>query len=637
MIFKKIPNPKISASKRDRVFRLSSYIRNPETSDENEKCVYYGTRGGFLTKDRVAQQYEMAELATASARSADPIEHYVLSWREGERPSAAQAEEAVTILLDEMGFNGLYVMYGLHADTQNWHLHIMVNRVDPDTEKVRRVEGGPRQGDVEAGHRAVARIEHAQGWQSERNARYCIGQNGRPTLRIPEDRGQHKPRKVGQAKRDKENRTGTKSVERMAIEHAAPIIRDATSWQELHENLAASGFLYTRKGSGALIEMGEVKVKASSVDRAASLAALEKRLGPFQPRGEQVEVKPRKAEPLVEDFELWGEYSEGAGQRVAARKAAVSALRRRQTRDREQLFARQKRHRDSILRGNWRGHGIALNALRSVIAREHAISRACMVSQHKEERRQLAAEYPRWPSFEEFLGGRERPDLAEMWRHRHGGESALEHTLREAPEPVEDQDTASYRDSEEPGSYGLETSENLRLSSRVVPPRALSNWSLKLRVVIRESTPSDNASATAVRRDWFNLDGELVAHLSGDADEVRVESMDVVVATVLALEHAGRSGWADCWVDGDAEFCAMIAARADLLVPPIPIYDRATGAPLNQAALARNARAFGGDVDCGDPGAADIDAMTSVLDEPVPWDHLDDHDEYDDLSPSPRP
>ena len=45
----------------------------------------------------------MIALSEEAIRSSDPIEHYVLSWREGERPTPQHIEKAVDILMGEFG------------------------------------------------------------------------------------------------------------------------------------------------------------------------------------------------------------------------------------------------------------------------------------------------------------------------------------------------------------------------------------------------------------------------------------------------------------------------------------------------------------------------------------------------------
>lgn len=175
MIVKKVKNPRKSASKAMRVSRLVDYITDPEHENSNEKCLYAGARG-FISDDYEAQKAEMLALSQEAVRSRDTINHYVLSWHEGEQPTPEQVEAAVTIFLDELGLTGHQAMYGLHADTDNIHLHIAVNRVHPDTLKVIK----PNRGfDIEAAHRAIARIEEVQGWQRERNGRYQVLEIGR--------------------------------------------------------------------------------------------------------------------------------------------------------------------------------------------------------------------------------------------------------------------------------------------------------------------------------------------------------------------------------------------------------------------------------------------------------------------------
>ena len=88
--------------------------------------------------------------------------------------------------------------------------------------------------------------------------------------------------KPKQAALDFEHATGEKSAQRIAQERGHSIIKDAQSWPELHEKLAEAGLRFEKKGSGAIIFVGEKAVKASSVDRAFSMGKLCKRLGEFE-------------------------------------------------------------------------------------------------------------------------------------------------------------------------------------------------------------------------------------------------------------------------------------------------------------------------------------------------------------------
>jgi hypothetical protein len=278
VIVKKIPNPKKSVTKSVRITGLGNYIAEPQRENGTEKCIHSEAHN-FLTTDYQAQLSEMIALASET-RSKDPVDHWVLSWHEDEHPTIEQAREAVNIFIRQCGLVGHQYVWGYHQDTDNKHVHIQVNRVHPDTLKVVKINKGF---DKEAGQQAGASIEHAQGWKPEKGARYEIV-NGKPILRADQDK--RKQLEPTSAARAMEQQTGTKSAQRIGIEDATPAIQQARNWRELHDNLAAAGMRYERKGSGAVIYVGNVAVKASDVSRAASLSALQKRLGAYQPAQE---------------------------------------------------------------------------------------------------------------------------------------------------------------------------------------------------------------------------------------------------------------------------------------------------------------------------------------------------------------
>lgn len=278
MIIKKIPNPKKSASKAERAQGLTDYITAPERDNGLEKCLHHEAVN-FLTHTLAAQTAEMIALSQEAVKSKDPLDHWVLSWQSDERPTIEQARSAAEMFIKHCGLEGHQYVWGLHDDTENMHVHVAVNRVHQETLKVIKINKGF---DREAAQQALALIEHAQGWKKEVGARYNI-ENGKPVKR---EQDQNKARKPSTKAQAMEIQTGEKSAQRIGIETAAPIITSAKSWKELHEQMAAAGMQYERKGSGAIVHIGDVPVKASDVSRAASLSAMQKRLGPYQPAKE---------------------------------------------------------------------------------------------------------------------------------------------------------------------------------------------------------------------------------------------------------------------------------------------------------------------------------------------------------------
>jgi hypothetical protein len=288
-ICKRISAEKKSASASSRAGNLLNYITTPELANGQEKCVWSGAKG-FLSNTHEGRIAEMISLAGESRHSKDPLDHWMISLHDDEKFSQEQAEQAVDIFLQQTGLGGHQCVWGVHDDTKNRHIHIAVNRVNPETMLVTKINKGFNK---EAGQQVIALIEHTQGWKSEKGARYTVV-DGKPVmtdqakvLKAERTAGTStEPKKPKQKAQDMEQQTGTKSAQRIGIEDAAPIIERARTWRELHDNLMSVGMRYVRKGSGAIIHVGDVAVKASDVSRAASLAALQKRLGAYQPAQE---------------------------------------------------------------------------------------------------------------------------------------------------------------------------------------------------------------------------------------------------------------------------------------------------------------------------------------------------------------
>lgn len=430
MIVKKIKaKANLVKGKASHIKDLTDYIRDPEQTNPKEKILYSNGRG-FLCDDHPSQQAEMVALASEAVRSKNPVAHYVMSWHEGEQPSPGQVEEAVNLFLDELGLKDHQAIYALHKDTDNIHLHLAVNRVHPESLKVIK----PNKGfDIEAAHKAIARIEHAQGWQREQNGRYALLENGELGREQP---AQDKPRQPSQPRRDMEQRTGEKSAERIAIEEGAPIIKKATTWQELHSQLAEKGMRYEKTGSGATLFVGDVGVKASSADREASLGKLQKRLGAYEPPPPQQQTTAeRKPEPIKANVPGWETYITGRKAHYAAKEKATLEQRKKQDAERQRLAKEQKARRDEILSGKWKGKGQILNTMKSVVAAEQAAEKAELQEKQQKERKQLQQEYRPYPDLEQWQRQQQNPELADQWRYRASEPQRIEGHTTEPPTP----------------------------------------------------------------------------------------------------------------------------------------------------------------------------------------------------------
>jgi hypothetical protein len=114
------------------------------------------------------------ELLAARSRSEDSLRFFTASWSPGEVPTIEQAKEAAAIYTERLGWQGLQAVWSLQNDGRAglYHLHAVVNLVDPLTENIRLA---PETGkDVRwkeamkcrAGSREV---EFTQGWERADN------------------------------------------------------------------------------------------------------------------------------------------------------------------------------------------------------------------------------------------------------------------------------------------------------------------------------------------------------------------------------------------------------------------------------------------------------------------------------------
>lgn len=428
MIGKKIKRSKKAhaKSKASNIRDLVDYVLGLRNLDPDEKVLYANARG-FICDTHSGWREEMVALASEAVRSRYPVDHHLLSWREGEQPTTEQIEEAIDILIDEFKLDGHQIIYSVHQDTDNVHLHIVINRVHPETHKCVEINKGF---DIEAAHRVVARIEHLQGWEREVNGRYQVLENG-VLARTPDS--PDKKRRPGQRKRDMENRTGEKSALRVGIEEGAAIIEAAESWEQLHRELAPLGMRYEKKGSGAVVIVGDVPVKASDVDRNATLSKLQKRLGTYQPSAQMLEVAQREAEPIRPDVPGWDQYIAARNAHYAERAVKKSENDRRHAHERKALADRQKAKRAELFAGSWKGRGDLLNALRSTLAAEQAAEKAELKEKHRRERLQHREQFRPFPDLEQWQRLNGRQDLADAWRYKASEPQCIEGEQDEAP------------------------------------------------------------------------------------------------------------------------------------------------------------------------------------------------------------
>ena len=289
MIAKKNPRKAQYKKSVDRhVADLAAYIRaaregidqGPSRNEAPEKVLCMGALN-FVFEDSQAQVAELAAECTMAKHTPD---HWVIAWPKDEAPTNTQLAEAASLFIKEMGLSGHKVIWGAHGNTKNIHLHMQISRVDPKTGKIIEINRGFNYFQAQ---KAICVIAHTQGWKQLPGIKYEMTNSG-PVLKTGVKKG------VSNQALYYEKRTGNPSLERR-VKALAPLVAEATSWQDLHIKLADHGMTYEKRRGGAIIKAsdGSGFVKASKCAREASLASLEKRFGAF----EKAKLVPKPYEP----------------------------------------------------------------------------------------------------------------------------------------------------------------------------------------------------------------------------------------------------------------------------------------------------------------------------------------------------
>ena len=82
------------------------------------------------------------------------------------------------------------------------------------------------------------------------------------------------------------------------------------------------------------------------------------------------------------------------------------------------MLVRHRAGRRECLDLDWRGRGVGLNAMRSMLAARQAREKAEARERQWANLARQREQHPRWPTFEAWLRERRNPELAERWRFR---------------------------------------------------------------------------------------------------------------------------------------------------------------------------------------------------------------------------
>ncbi|MCK5437442.1 MAG: relaxase/mobilization nuclease domain-containing protein [Desulfobulbaceae bacterium] len=353
MIAKRIPTPKKTSS----IKRLINYIAGPGKQRGVQPEQQSGIQGlsnymdkpqavvrisncCFDTMPEAIKEIQATQKKNTRSKN-EKTYHLVISFREGEQPDQEILAKIENKIADRIGFGEHQRISALHTDTNNWHLHVAINKVHPDTFR-----------NVEPFYDKFKMSEACRELEKEFGL-------------LPDNGIQPNRKKPMNPAQDKEAHTGTKSLISWIRENAAQgiikvLAKDDLTWPELHKTLNRFGLTIRPRGAGFVVQdLGSgLTVKASNVDRGFSKKKIEGKLGAYQEAQVIHTSKDQYQEGPVqpatnERNSLWEQYQTERDKNRSARGDHLKLINDQRRTDLREIFAdirnRKQEARSSVI------------------------------------------------------------------------------------------------------------------------------------------------------------------------------------------------------------------------------------------------------------------------------------------------
>jgi len=250
---------------------------------------------GVLSDETAAA--EMSAMATLNRRAYDVVAHLIIGYAKDEHPTIEQQQADIERLLTNLDMEDhQYIAVG-HGDTDDGHIHIIVNRIGPDGRCAKS------SWDHAIRERTCAEIAGERGWLIVK------GRFNADIVKAHNLDYQGPERRLTDGEFQRSQQTGELPWQDVARTTIQTAVAEATSWDDLRARLAAEGIIVKhplKSGKdgkvyhGLAFAEGEAKdapgCAASRIGDDCKYGALEKRFGPWTDPAQA--VPPTPLEPL---------------------------------------------------------------------------------------------------------------------------------------------------------------------------------------------------------------------------------------------------------------------------------------------------------------------------------------------------
>ncbi|MDD5267598.1 MAG: relaxase/mobilization nuclease domain-containing protein [Methylococcales bacterium] len=253
MIAKHVPMKSVKKSD------FASLVKYLADDQEKHERVVYTSVTNCESIDLSAAVIEVTTIQGMNTRAeSDKTYHLILSFRTGERPDDNVLEELESRICEGLGYGEHQRVSVAHDDTDNFHLHIAINKIHPTRLTIHSPYND---------HKTLGQLCEAL------------------ELKYGLERDNHQSARVGSENRalDMEHHAGVESLLGWIKRECLEQLQAASSWAELHRVLQAHGLELKERGCGLVIsDQDGLMVKASSVARELSKGKLVDRFGEFK-------------------------------------------------------------------------------------------------------------------------------------------------------------------------------------------------------------------------------------------------------------------------------------------------------------------------------------------------------------------
>ena len=244
---------------------LAAYLEQPKSGREDMRRVAWTQRRNLFCSDTTQEAArEMEIVARGNERVQKPVYHLSVSWAPEDTPRPDQMCEVADGLLEDLALSEHQALFVAHADEAYKHMHIMANRVHPETRKTLNLGLHYRQIQCNLRH-----AERTYGFRETPGHLFQLEGQEPPDRSMSLSKGAHKA----------SVRDGRLPFQFLVARAARKDFEDAKSWSDLQRRLQHHGLRLEPRRSGLVVTDGREYAKSSSVAQGVSRARLEERFG----------------------------------------------------------------------------------------------------------------------------------------------------------------------------------------------------------------------------------------------------------------------------------------------------------------------------------------------------------------------